>query len=66
MKRKEFVKFGIFRGLIYKVGIRKWNGFRGFVQIVKRDVKRCFFYVQLVLFFNVNICLMLKVKNDTL
>lgn len=66
MKRKEFVKFGIFRGLIYKVGTRKWNGFRGFVQIVKRDAKRCLFYVQLASSFNVNTCLMLKVKNDTL
>lgn len=38
-------KAGIFRGLIYKVGIGRCNGFRGFVQIVKRDAKRRLFFM---------------------
>lgn len=39
---KEISKFGTFRGLIYKAGIRRWNGFQGFVPIVKRCQKMSF------------------------
>lgn len=54
------------QSLIYKVGIRRRNGFPGFVQTVKRDAKRCLFYVQLASSVNDNTSFMLEVTDDTL